>query len=40
MTLAAAYQVAPADPDGGTPQELSLCGTLLVAGRLDRGADG
>lgn len=32
--LAAAYQVAPADPDGGPPQELSLCGSLLVQAAL------
>ncbi|WP_432953580.1 helix-turn-helix domain-containing protein [Micromonospora haikouensis] len=32
--LAAAYRIAPADPDDGTPQELSLCGALLVQAAL------
>ncbi|MEU1755876.1 helix-turn-helix domain-containing protein [Micromonospora matsumotoense] len=46
VMLAAAYQVAPADPDCGTPQEWSLCGSLLVQAALiaaragdDRTAD-
>ena len=34
VMLAAAYRVAPAEPDGGPPQELSLCGTLLVQAAL------
>ncbi|MEU7617777.1 helix-turn-helix domain-containing protein [Micromonospora rifamycinica] len=34
VMLAAAYQVAPADPDGGPPQEWSLCGSLLVQAAL------
>ncbi|WP_405115334.1 helix-turn-helix domain-containing protein [Micromonospora sp. NBC_01405] len=33
-TLAAAYRIAPPDPDGGTPGALSLCGTLLVQAAL------
>ncbi|WP_405110037.1 helix-turn-helix domain-containing protein [Micromonospora sp. NBC_01405] len=33
-TLAAAYRIAPSDPDDGTPPELSLCGTLLVQAAL------
>ncbi|MER5701002.1 helix-turn-helix domain-containing protein [Micromonospora sp. NPDC002296] len=33
-TLAAAYRIAPPDPDDGTPAELSLCGTLLVQAAL------
>ncbi|MER5703634.1 helix-turn-helix domain-containing protein [Micromonospora sp. NPDC002296] len=33
-TLAAAYRIAPPDPDDGTPPELSLCGTLLVQAAL------
>ncbi|MER7418406.1 helix-turn-helix domain-containing protein [Micromonospora peucetia] len=33
-TLAAAYRIAPSDPDGGTPAELSLCGTLQVQAAL------
>ncbi|RGC66488.1 hypothetical protein C5N14_23385 [Micromonospora sp. MW-13] len=32
--LAAAYRIAPPDPDNGTPAELSLCGTLLVQAAL------
>lgn len=32
--LAAAYRIAPPDPDAGTPSELSLCGTLLVQAAL------
>ncbi|WP_433343159.1 helix-turn-helix domain-containing protein [Micromonospora sp. CA-111912] len=32
--LAAAYRIAPRDPEGGTPEELSLCGTLLVQAAL------
>ncbi|WP_405096259.1 XRE family transcriptional regulator [Micromonospora sp. NBC_01412] len=32
--LAAAYRIAPPDPDAGTPAELSLCGTLLVQAAL------
>ncbi|MCX4471771.1 helix-turn-helix domain-containing protein [Micromonospora sp. NBC_01655] len=40
-TLAAAYRIAPPDPDDGTPAELSLCGTLLVQAALAaaRGGD-
>ncbi|MGN9769040.1 helix-turn-helix domain-containing protein [Micromonospora sp. SD12] len=34
MLLAAAYRVAPADLDDGTPQELSLCGSLLMQAAL------
>ncbi|TNH30132.1 helix-turn-helix transcriptional regulator [Micromonospora orduensis] len=34
VLLAAAYQVAPPDPGAGTPQELSLCGSLLVQAAL------
>ncbi|WP_245722369.1 helix-turn-helix domain-containing protein [Micromonospora matsumotoense] len=34
VMLAAAYQIAPTDPDGGTPQEWSLCGSLLVQAAL------
>ena len=30
VMLAAAYQAAPPDLDAGTPQELSLCGALLL----------
>ena len=33
-TLAAAYRIAPPDPDDGTTAELSLCGTLLVQAAL------
>ncbi|WP_254909772.1 helix-turn-helix domain-containing protein [Micromonospora sp. NBS 11-29] len=33
-TLAAAYRIAPPDPAGGAPGELSLCGTLLVQAAL------
>ncbi|RGC67731.1 Helix-turn-helix domain protein [Micromonospora sp. MW-13] len=33
-TLAAAYRIAPFDPDIGSPPELSLCGTLLVQAAL------
>lgn len=29
-TLTAAYRIAPPDPADGPPEELSLCGTLLV----------
>ncbi|MFB9546126.1 XRE family transcriptional regulator, partial [Micromonospora sagamiensis] len=32
--LAAAYRIAPPDPDDGAPAELSLCGTLLVQAAL------
>ncbi|MGY3519923.1 helix-turn-helix domain-containing protein [Micromonospora sp. PTRAS2] len=32
--LAAAYRIAPPDPDDASPAELSLCGTLLVQGAL------
>ncbi|MEV0325240.1 helix-turn-helix domain-containing protein [Micromonospora echinospora] len=32
--LAAAYRIAPPDPDDGAPPELSLCGTLLVQAAL------
>ncbi|MFI1197415.1 hypothetical protein ACH4T9_29730 [Micromonospora sp. NPDC020750] len=32
--LAAAYRIAPRDPDAGTPEELSLCGTLLIQAAL------
>ncbi|MFI9639475.1 helix-turn-helix domain-containing protein [Micromonospora sp. NPDC051925] len=34
VMLAAAYQIAPADLDAGAPQELSLCGSLLVQAAL------
>ncbi|WP_433688723.1 hypothetical protein ACQP0I_11170 [Micromonospora carbonacea] len=34
VALAAAYRIAPADPDDGVPAELSLCGTLLVQAAL------
>ncbi|TDB82359.1 helix-turn-helix domain-containing protein [Micromonospora sp. KC721] len=34
VMLAAAYRIAPPDLDDGTPQELSLCGSLLVQGAL------
>ncbi|MFY1588633.1 helix-turn-helix domain-containing protein [Micromonospora sp. WMMD734] len=47
VMLAAAYQIAPVDPNRGTPQEWSLCGSLLVQAALiaartgdDRAADG
>ncbi|WP_406075562.1 helix-turn-helix domain-containing protein [Micromonospora sp. NBC_01638] len=35
VMLAAAYQIALSDLDAGTPQELSLCGSLLVQAGLD-----
>ncbi|WP_327037630.1 helix-turn-helix domain-containing protein [Micromonospora maris] len=34
VMLAAAYQIAPADLETGSPQELSLCGSLLVQAAL------
>ncbi|TDB79872.1 XRE family transcriptional regulator [Micromonospora sp. KC721] len=34
VMLAAAYRIAPYDLDAGTPQELSLCGSLLVQAAL------
>lgn len=34
VMLAAAYLIAPRDLDEGTPQELSLCGSLLVQAAL------
>ncbi|WP_238424056.1 hypothetical protein [Micromonospora parastrephiae] len=34
VMLSAAYRIAPADPNDGTPQELSLCGSLLVQAAL------
>ncbi|MFI6784438.1 helix-turn-helix domain-containing protein [Micromonospora sp. NPDC050276] len=34
VMLTAAYRIAPADPNGGTPQALSLCGSLLVQAAL------
>jgi transcriptional regulator with XRE-family HTH domain len=34
VLLPAAYRIAPPDPDGGTPEDLSLCGTLLVQAAL------
>ncbi|MFI7081418.1 helix-turn-helix domain-containing protein [Micromonospora sp. NPDC049903] len=34
VMLAAAYQIAPPDLDAGSPQELSLCGALLVQAAL------
>ncbi|MEU6021853.1 helix-turn-helix domain-containing protein [Micromonospora sp. NPDC047134] len=34
VMLAAAYQIAPADLDTGSPQELSLCGSLLIQAAL------
>ncbi|WP_341720091.1 helix-turn-helix domain-containing protein [Micromonospora sp. FIMYZ51] len=34
VMLTAAYQIAPPDLDAGTPQELSLCGSLLVQAAL------
>ncbi|MCX4472441.1 helix-turn-helix domain-containing protein [Micromonospora sp. NBC_01655] len=39
--LAAAYRIAPSNPDDGTPAALSLCGTLLVQAALAaaRGGD-
>ncbi|WP_431937371.1 helix-turn-helix domain-containing protein [Micromonospora sp. RP3T] len=42
VLLAAAYRVAPRDTDSGTPQELSLCGTLLAQAALTaaRAGDG
>ncbi|GHJ16488.1 helix-turn-helix domain-containing protein [Micromonospora sp. AKA38] len=42
VLLAAAYRVAPRDSDSGTPQELSLCGTLLAQAALTaaRAGDG
>ncbi|WP_405095104.1 helix-turn-helix domain-containing protein [Micromonospora sp. NBC_01412] len=33
-TLAAAYRIAPPDPDEGRAPELSLCGTLLIQAAL------
>ncbi|MGY3515979.1 helix-turn-helix domain-containing protein [Micromonospora sp. PTRAS2] len=40
VTLAAAYRIAPPDPDDGIPAELSLCGTLLVQAALAAARDG
>jgi tetratricopeptide (TPR) repeat protein len=40
VALAAAYRIAPADPDDGVPAELSLCGTLLVQAALAAARDG
>ncbi|MEU5551377.1 helix-turn-helix domain-containing protein [Micromonospora sp. NPDC047793] len=34
VMLAAAYQIAPPDPDTGEPPEVSLCGSLLVQAAL------
>jgi transcriptional regulator with XRE-family HTH domain len=34
VMLAAAHPIAPADPTGGTPQALSLCGSLFVQAAL------
>ncbi|GGM40849.1 hypothetical protein GCM10011608_27000 [Micromonospora sonchi] len=34
VLLAAAYRIAPSDLDAGSPQELSLCGALLVQAGL------
>ncbi|WP_307826149.1 helix-turn-helix domain-containing protein [Micromonospora humida] len=34
VMLAAAYQIAPVDPNRGTPQEWSLCGSLRVQAAL------
>ncbi|GGM55439.1 hypothetical protein GCM10011608_45340 [Micromonospora sonchi] len=34
VLLAAAYRIAPPDVDAGCPQELSLCGALLVQAAL------
>ncbi|MFC5942964.1 helix-turn-helix transcriptional regulator [Micromonospora harpali] len=40
VTLAAAYRIAPPDPDDGIPAELSLCGALLVQAALAAARDG
>ncbi|MET7373307.1 helix-turn-helix domain-containing protein [Micromonospora arida] len=40
VLLAAAHRIAPAKIDGGTPAELSLCGTLLVQAALAAAQDG
>ncbi|MDG4797795.1 helix-turn-helix domain-containing protein [Micromonospora sp. WMMD1082] len=34
VMLAAAYRIAPPDPDAGSPQEMSLCGSLLIQAAL------
>ncbi|WP_309222477.1 helix-turn-helix domain-containing protein [Micromonospora sp. CP22] len=40
ILLAAAYRIAPRDFDTGTPEELSLCGSLLVQAALVAGRSG
>ncbi|MEU8082525.1 hypothetical protein AB0B57_02665 [Micromonospora sp. NPDC049101] len=40
VMLAAAYQIAPPDPDTGEPQEVSLCGALLVQAALIAATSG
>ncbi|MEU3457403.1 helix-turn-helix domain-containing protein [Micromonospora sp. NPDC006766] len=40
VMLTAAYQIAPPDLDAGRPQELSLCGSLLVQAALIAASSG
>ncbi|MTK01613.1 helix-turn-helix transcriptional regulator [Micromonospora sp. CP22] len=40
VMLAAAYQIAPPDLGAGAPQELSLCGSLLVQAALTAAGEG
>ncbi|MEH1018017.1 XRE family transcriptional regulator, partial [Micromonospora sp. CPCC 206060] len=37
---AAAYRISPPDPDGATPEKVSLCGTLLVQAALAAAGNG
>ncbi|RIV34157.1 helix-turn-helix domain-containing protein [Micromonospora radicis] len=40
VMLAAAYRIAPSDLDDGTPEELALCGTLLLRAALMAAGSG
>lgn len=40
VMVAAAYRIAPPEPDKGAPQELSLCGSLLVQAALIAATSG